>query len=97
MLRKNGETGEKAAVILEKQSVAFKNELLFQNGINFNELPAWQRRGTGVYWEKYDKPGYNPIEGKEVVAVRRRLKVDEELPMKEEYKEFINQFLNVGD
>jgi hypothetical protein len=50
-----------------------------------------------VYWEKYDKPGYNPIEGKEVVAVRRRLKVDEELPMKEEYKEFIYQFLNVGD
>ncbi|MEG3954146.1 tRNA(His) guanylyltransferase Thg1 family protein [Microcoleus sp. herbarium2] len=97
MLRKNGETGENAAVILEKQSVAFKNELLFQNGINFNELPAWQRRGTGVYWEKYDKPGYNPIEGKEVVAVRRRLKVDEELPMKEEYKEFIYQFLNVGD
>jgi len=77
--------------------VAFKNELLFQNGINFNELPAWQRRGTGLYWEKYDKPGYNPIEGKEVVAVRRRLKVDEDLPMKEEYKEFINQFLNVGD
>ena len=72
MLRKNGETGEKAAVILEKQSVAFKNESLFQNGINFNALPAWQRRGTGVYWEKYDKPGYNPIEGKEVVAVRRR-------------------------
>ena len=97
MLRKNGETGEKAAVILEKQSVAFKNELLFQNGINFNELRAWQRRGTGLYWEKYDKPGYNPIEGKEVVAVRRRLKVDEDLPMKEEYKEFIYQFLNVGD
>ena len=89
ILRKNGETGENAAVILDKQSVAFKNELLFQNGINFNELPAWQRRGTGVYWEKYDKPGYNPIERKEVVAVRRRLKVDEELPMKEEYKEFI--------
>ena len=97
MVRKNGETRENAAVILEKQSVAFKNELLFQNGINFNELPAWQRRGTGLYWEKYDKPGYNPIEGKEVVAVRRRLKVDEELPVKEEYKEFINQFLNVGD
>ena len=70
MLRKNGETGENAAVRLEKQSVTFKNELLFQNGINFNELSAWQRRGTGLYWEKYDKPGYNPIEGKEVVAVR---------------------------
>ena len=97
MLRKNGKTGENAAVILDKQSVAFKNELLFQNGINFNELPAWQRGGTGLYWEKYDKPGYNPIEGKEVVAVRRRLKVDEDLPVKDEYKEFINQFLNVGD
>jgi hypothetical protein len=34
MLRKSGETAKKATTILDSQSVAFKNELLFQNGIN---------------------------------------------------------------
>jgi tRNA(His) guanylyltransferase len=94
-LRKSGETVGKATSTLEGKSVAFKNELLFQHGINFNDLPAWQRRGTGLYWEIYEKEGYNPIENKTVVTKRRRIKVDGELPMKEAYGEFINRFLDV--
>ncbi len=94
-LRKAGESVGKATSMLEGKSVGFKNELLFQRGINFNDLPAWQRRGTGLYWEIYDKEGYNPIENKAVVTKRRRIKVDEELPMKEAYGEFISGFLDV--
>ena len=92
-LRKAGESVGKATSALEGKSVAFKNELLFQHGINFNNLPAWQRRGTGLYWEIYEKEGYNPIEKKAVVTKRRRIKVDEELPMKEAYGEFICRFI----
>ncbi len=80
--------------MLDGQSVAFKNELLFQHGINFNELPTWQRRGVGLYWEEYEKQGYNPIQEKEVVTLRRRVKLDEELPMKEAYEEFIYRLLD---
>jgi tRNA(His) guanylyltransferase len=29
-------------------TVGSKNELLFLRGINFNEVPLWQRRGTGI-------------------------------------------------
>ena len=29
---------------IEKLSIADKNELLFQYGVNFNELPNWQKR-----------------------------------------------------
>ncbi len=94
-LRKAGESVGKATSTLEGKSVGFKNELLFQHGINFNNLPAWQRRGTGLYWENYEKEGYNPIENKAVVTKRRRIKVDEELPMKEAYGEFISRFLEV--
>lgn len=94
-LRKAGESVGKATSTLEGKSVGFKNELLFQHGINFNDLPAWQRRGTGLYWEIYEKEGYNPIENKAVVTKRRRIKVDEELPMKEGYGEFISWFLDV--
>ncbi len=94
-LRKLGETARKATQLLDSQSVAFKNELLFQNGINFNELPSWERRGVGLYWEEYEKLGYNPVLEQEVIVKRRQIKVDEELPMKDEYGEFIRRFLKV--
>ena len=74
-------------------SVAEKNELLFQHGINFNELPTWQKRGTGVYWENYMKPGHNPHSGETVTATRRRLAVDLELPRGEAYDELIKRLL----
>ena len=93
-LRKAGKSVGKATSTLERQSVAFKNELLFQHGINFNDLPTWQRRGVGLYWEQYEKEGYNPILDKAVVVKRRRIKLDDELPMKNEYGEFIQRLLD---
>ena len=59
-LRKEGQSIDQATKALQGTSVADKNELLFQRGINFNDLPAWQRRGTGVYWETVEREGYNP-------------------------------------
>lgn len=89
LLRKQGQTVRRATSLLEKKSVAEKNELLFQNSINFNDLPAWQKRGTGVYWETYTKEAVNRLTGASVQAVRRRLKVDYELPLKEDYSAFL--------
>ncbi len=93
--RKQGKNPGEATKLLEHQSVGFKNEFLFQSGINFNDLPTWQRRGTGLYWEKYEKTGYNPIEQKAVNTTRQRIKVDEDLLMKEDYREFIEKLLTV--
>jgi tRNA(His) 5'-end guanylyltransferase len=95
-LRKAGESARKATAMLDGKSVAFKNELLFQHGINFNELPTWQRRGVGLYWEEYEKQGYNPVQAREVVVTRRQVKVDEELPMKEAYEGFIYRILDTA-
>ncbi len=89
MLRKQGKSVAEATKMLEGQSVAFKNELLFQNGINFDKLPSWQKRGQGVYWAAVEKQGFNPITGQTETAVRRVLKVDNELPLREAYAEFI--------
>ena len=58
---------------------------MFQHGINFNDLPNWQKRGVGLYWEEYDKPSLNPITNQEVTARRRRIRTDINLPMKDEY------------
>lgn len=95
-LVKEGKTPAEAMAMLHGKSVAFKNELLFQRGINFNELPLWQRRGTGMYWETYEKAGYDPVRQVEVAAVRRRLKVDETLPMKEAYDALIRGILEAN-
>ncbi|UBV45358.1 hypothetical protein LAJ19_19675 (plasmid) [Deinococcus taeanensis] len=88
-LRQEGASVAEATQTLERQTTAFKNELLYQRGINFNELPAWQRRGVGLYWETYDKEGMNPLTGQRVLAQRRRVKVDRDLPMKDEYSAFL--------
>ncbi|MEO1352399.1 MAG: tRNA(His) guanylyltransferase Thg1 family protein [Cyanobacteria bacterium J06635_15] len=95
-LRKLGKSTSQATTELEHQSAAFKNELLFQNGINFNDLPLWQRRGTGLYWEQYTKQGYNPMQQEAVTTRRRRIKIDEELPMKSDYREFIVQIADLS-
>ena len=54
---------------------------------------AWQRRGGGLYWESYEKEGYNPRLNQKVTARRQRIKVDRELPIKEEYGQFIQGLL----
>lgn len=90
-LRKDGKGVEEATLQLVGLSTAEKNELLFQHGINFNDLPNWQKRGSGLYWEEFDKPSVNPITGQEVMARRRRVHRDLELPMKDAYGDFIRK------
>ncbi|MDG3494804.1 hypothetical protein FEV09_09555 [Pseudanabaena catenata USMAC16] len=56
MLRKAGESAGSATEKIYRLSVSDKNELLYQQAnINFNDLPSWQKRGIGVYWESYQK------------------------------------------
>ena len=52
-------------------------------------MPAWQKRGSGLYWQEKDKEGFNPITGEKVLTVRYCLKRDMELPMKDDYSRFI--------
>jgi tRNA(His) 5'-end guanylyltransferase len=92
-LRKAGQSAAQATAALVRQTVAAKNELLFQHGINFNSLPAWQRRGAGLYWETYEKEGYDPVHAQKVVTTRRRIAVDDHLPMRGEYSAYIHRLL----
>ena len=77
-------------------SIAQKNELLFQDGINFNTLPNWQKRGVGVYWETFSHAGFNPIKNETATTTRQRLKHDFDLPMREDYSAFIRYFLHTN-
>jgi tRNA(His) 5'-end guanylyltransferase len=90
MLRKNGDSAQKATAFLSGKSIAFKNELLFQHGINFNDVPNWQKRGVGLYWMEFEKPAVNPKTHEQAVCKRREIVVDMELPMREAYGNFIH-------
>jgi tRNA(His) guanylyltransferase len=92
-LRKSGLSERQATGRLHGLSVAGKNELLFELGVNYNDLPNWQKRGIGLWWEAYDKPAINPQTGESTVAKRRRIVVEYELPMKVEYSQFIRMRL----
>lgn len=92
-LRKEGCSPESASNSTLRMSTAEKNEMLFQKGINFNEIPVWQKRGIGLYWETYEKDAFNPKTQQPTITTRNRIKVDLDLPMKDSYSEFIESFL----
>jgi tRNA(His) guanylyltransferase len=95
-LRRAGQSVAEATAALEGRGVAQKHELLFRAGVNFNDLPLWQRRGTGLYWERYERQGYNPKLDQHVRTTRRRIKVDRELPLGEDYATSIGRLLRTA-
>jgi tRNA(His) 5'-end guanylyltransferase len=96
MLRKEGHNKKEATKYIENKSIAEKNELLFSHGINFNKVPNWQKRGIGLYWIKEEKPGYNKKENIAVKVERNIIKIDYDLPMRDEYSNFISKILENG-
>ena len=97
LLRKHGVSKQAATAQLEGQSTAYKNELLFQNGINFDQLPAWQKRGVGLYWKTEEKTGFNPVTSQQTTALRRRIVEDYELPLREAYGNMIAKILTEAE
>ena len=93
ILRDDGDSPGKASKALERKSVAFKNELLFQHGINFDKLPSWQKRGVGLWFENYQKAGFNPKTQENVVTTRRGIKVEYDRPLHEEYAKLVAGFV----
>jgi tRNA(His) guanylyltransferase len=92
-IQQDGLSNTAAGKIFENKGVEFKNEFLFQHGINFNDCPAWQKRGTGMVWETYKKQGFNPVVQKVVEVERRRLIGKADLPMGFGYREMIDRLI----
>lgn len=87
--RNQGVSPGEADKMIKGQSVAFKNEFLFQNGVDYNDLPIWQKRGVGVYFKEMESEGYNPLTQEKVTLMRRRLFVDYDIPTGEAYADMI--------
>lgn len=94
LLRKQGSKPEAAQKEIDGLSVPAKNEMLFaQGGINFNDLPQWEKRGWALRWQNITKHAVNPKTGEEVEVERRQLTLDLELPMREEFSNLVRGLL----
>ena len=92
-LRKEGQSVQAATAEVAGKSISDKNELLFSRGVNFDKLPAWQKRGIGVFWADVEKVGFNPITKQEVLTTRRELTVEYDLPLGQQYGDMVASFL----
>jgi len=72
---------KEATGILKKKKSNELHDILFKRGINLAELPAWQRRGIGIYKKEVMIEGYNPLEKKKTQSMRKRVYVDYNLPI----------------
>ena len=57
------------------------HDLLFENGINLNDIDIWKKRGIGVYRKNKEVIGFNKKESKEQISYRSFIYVDYNLPI----------------
>ncbi|MDP2925063.1 MAG: tRNA(His) guanylyltransferase Thg1 family protein [Nanoarchaeota archaeon] len=91
-LRFSGKTERQAEDILKDMKGNIKRELLLKEfDINFKDIKTWEKNGTFVLRERYEKEGFNPKEKKKVLAIRRRFKeVSKEFENSDEFFKEIN-------
>lgn len=64
--------------------------------------PRWGAAGVApgrisvlLSWQSYRKPGSDPRTGTETIAIRRRLHIDDQLPVKDEYRAMVTAAVTV--
>jgi tRNA(His) 5'-end guanylyltransferase len=60
-----------------------QDKLFVEKGINWNELPVWQKRGICITKQQYNKGE----------AVRSKWDVDHETPIFSQNRDYINQYV----
>lgn len=79
-LRNEGVGKDEAARYLKGKKEWEIHEMLFERGINLAALPSWQRRGIIISKEECEISGFNPIYGREVKSMRRKITQNWEIP-----------------
>lgn len=80
-LREQGLSSRAATNKLRGKDKAWMNEFLFkERNLNFNEVPAWQKRGQLLYYVMTNFEGKNKPTGEPVSYQRKKLHIETELP-----------------
>ena len=61
-------------------SISDIHELLFENGINLNDVETYKKRGIGIYRKNKKIEGFNKKENKNQVSYRSSIYIDWEIP-----------------
>jgi tRNA(His) guanylyltransferase len=88
-LRREGADVATATARFEGAGPEVKRAFLAERGIDFDALPVWQRRGTGLVWESYEREAVDRRSGAAVMATRRRVAPLPELPAGDAYAQLI--------
>ncbi|MDO5850159.1 MAG: tRNA(His) guanylyltransferase Thg1 family protein [Methanobacteriaceae archaeon] len=57
------------------------HELLFERGINLNNVETWKKRGIGIYKKSHKIEGFNPLKNEKTISSRSELFVDLDLEL----------------
>jgi len=82
-LRQEGKSARKASTILKAVGRDEQLALLDARSVTFTE--SWQRSGVGLYWQQYEKIGFDPLRQQDVLAIRKKVAVEKEIPRSSEY------------
>lgn len=84
---------KEATMYLEKLPSNLKHDLLMENGINYNNIINWHKRGSGFYFKQTKVNGFNPITKENIITTRRKIFEDKNLPFGEEYSNLIKKII----
>lgn len=68
-------------------------ELIFRKGINWNDSPTSQKRGRCLVKTQYEHVGVNPKTGESIPSMRSAWKVDNEIPIFSQDRQYIEKFV----
>lgn len=88
-LRAQGLSGRRATTAMTGLGHAALGARLRELGGEFDELPTWERRGVGQRWVWVTREGVDPRTGETILAQRRQVLVDDELPTGEAYASYL--------
>ena len=93
MLRqKDNRSARYAASTMENKSIAWKRNLLRKRfDTYFDDAPAWERHGCGMYFTTVTSDGYNPVTKEHVTCERRRLVTIENLEPNDWYRRYLTE------
>lgn len=107
-LRRDGLAHGEVEDRLRGKRSAARVEFLASRGISVAELPGWQRRGIGLFWEEQERrPGATPADPSasrirrpgssgDTTALRRIVREERNLPTAEAYQEMLRSLMTTG-
>lgn len=88
-LREQGLTAPQAQRRMEGLDREAKKAAVATYGPTFDERPAWQRHGAGIWYETVDRRGYDPKTQRRTSVLRRRLHHEFQLPVGADYRDLV--------